>query len=342
MSKWTTPVTQPFSGQQIPAFLHGVITPMFTPCRPDGSLDEAAIRSYTDYLIDMGSITALFPRCGLGRMYAFDYDEVKQIIDIVVDQAADRMPVMPGTSGVYDGNPAHRPDPDVFIRQGIELSQHAQKCGAAAVVLVLPAALAPVEGVPLEDTICEYFAAIGAEIDLPIVMYQAPGLPEEYLMTPSLLQRLLTLPNVAGMKYSSGEMVRMARLAMAAEGTNFAFIAGDEIGYLFAITLGASGVIGQGCNTNPEILRAVYDRMWEKDIVGAREALYDSYRAIEVAEGTDCVISGLLYAARKGAHVQGYTKRHGSPYGGSGGSVSEERMDRYEREMDALRAKYRT
>ena len=68
MDAWTTPVTQPFSGQQIPAFLHGVITPMFTPCDADGSLDEAGIRSYTDYLIGMGSITTLFPRCGLGKM----------------------------------------------------------------------------------------------------------------------------------------------------------------------------------------------------------------------------------------------------------------------------------
>jgi len=338
---WRTPIVQPYTGRRTPAFLHGVIAPMFTPCHPDHTLDEAGIRSWTDYLVGTGAVTTLFPRCGLGRMYAFAYDEVKRIIDVVIDQAADRVPVMPGTMGVWGRDPARRPDPAAFTRQSIELSQYAEKKGATAVVLVLPAALPPQEGVPLEETIFAYFRAVASEISLPIVMYQPPGLPEEYGMTPSLLRRLLSVRTIAGMKYSTGNMVAFTRLAMVAEDADFAFIAGDEAAFFFAITLGATAVIGQGCDINPETLRAVYDRMMAQDIVGAREAHYDSIRALEAAEGIDCVIAGLTYAARKGAKVQPYTKVAGSPYRAPADrTIPQDRMDTFEAVIDTLRARY--
>jgi len=341
-AEWTKPVVQPFTGQKIPAYLHGVIAPMFTPTNSDGTIDDAGTRAWVDYLISTGAITTLFPRCGLGRMYQFSYAEVKQIIDITVDHAGDRIPVMPGTMGEWHNDPKNRPDPNVFTRQSIELSQYAQSKGVLAIVLVLPSALAPKDGVPIEDTIVEYFTAVAREIDVPIVIYQPPGLDPKYLMTPSLLKRLLEIKNIAGMKYSSGDLPRLSRLAMAAKGSNFALIAGDELAFLYAMTLGATGVIGQGSTLNPETLRAVYDRMMAGDINGAREAQFDCVRAIDIAEGLDIPTAGLMYAALKGIKVQPYTKMEAKPiYGGPAGvSISDETIKRFAREMDALRAKY--
>jgi 4-hydroxy-tetrahydrodipicolinate synthase len=341
-SDWMKPVVQPYTGKQIPAFLHGVITPMFTPTDAQGEIDEPGVRAWTDYLINTGAVTTLFPRCGLGRMYDFSYDDVKQLTDIVIDHAGDRIPVMPGTMGEWHNNVAQRPEAAVFTRQSIELSQNAQKKGAVAIVLVLPTAIAADPGEVLEDVIFDYFKAVANEIDMPIVIYQPPGLDPNYQMTPSLLTRLLTLPNIAGMKFSSGEIVRLGRLAMVAEGSNFAFIAGDELAFLYAMTIGASGVIGQGCGLNPETLRAVYDRMMVRDIEGARDAQFDSVRAIDVAEGLDIPIAGLSYAQRKGVKVQPFTKMTEKPlYGDTAGSpIPEETMDRVERGLDELRARY--
>lgn len=341
-AEWTKSIVQPFTGKKIPAYLHGVIAPMFTPANTDGTIDDGGTCAWIDYLIDTGAITTLFPRCGLGRMYQFSYAEVKQIIDVTVSHAGDRIPVMPGTMGEWHNDLKNRPDPKVFTRQSIELSQYAQSMGAVAVVLVLPSALAPKDGVPLEDTIYEYFAAVASEIDLPIVIYQPPGLDSKYLMTPSLLKRLLEIKNIAGMKYSSGDLPRLSRLAMVARGTNFALIAGDELAFLYTMILGASGVIGQGSTMNPETLRAVYDRMMARDIEGAREAQFDCVRAIDIAEGLDIPTAGLMYAALKGIKVQPYTKMDAKPiYGGpSGVSISDETIARFAREMDALRGKY--
>ena len=346
MNDWLKPIKQPYSGQDIPAFLHGVIVPMFTPCNADYSLDETGIRSYTDYLIDLDAITTLFPRCGLGRMYAFSYEETKQYIDIILDQTAGRKPVMPGTTGMWDKNPDKKPDPAVFTRQSIELSQYAQERGATAAVLVMPEALRKEDGVDLEDTIFNYYKTVAAEIDLPIFVYRPPGLNMDYEITPRLLSRLLTIPQMIGMKYSTDSVCTFTNLAMAIpEGNNFALIAGDELAYFFVMPLGVSGVIGQGCDTNPEVLRAIYDRMMVNDISGATEAAKDAMRAAWACDGdpnvkspegynVDAALSGLMYAARKGAKVQPYTKGPSRP-------ISEERMDVFEREMDALRAKYR-
>ncbi|HRS94657.1 MAG TPA: dihydrodipicolinate synthase family protein [Candidatus Latescibacteria bacterium] len=341
MKRWTDPVVQPYTGRAIPAYLHGVITPMFTPCNSDGSLDEKGIRAFVDYLIGTGCITTLFARSGLGRMYSFSYEDVKWFADVVLDQAAGRIPVMIGTTGIWGRDFHHRPGNEIFTRQSIELSQYVQKKGAVAAVLVLPMALQPEEGRPLADTIFAYYEAVAREVDLPIILYQQPGLLEEYCMTPPLLERLLTIKNIAGMKYSTGDMVKFSELTMVARNTDFAFIAGDELAFFFAMMLGASGVIGQGCDVNPETLRAVYDRMMARDFAGALEAHYDCIRAGQISEGYDCVISGFRYVAGKGVRVQPFTRGHGvSDYQVQQPVVPDDWMASFSREMDALRRKY--
>src|SRR3989304_2097262 len=103
MTNWYTPITQPFTGRMIPRYLHGTIPPMPTACNPDHTLDETGIRAMVDFLIEQ-KIDTLFVRSGVGKMYAFTYDEVKRIIDITIDQVADRCPVIVSTCGGWDGD----------------------------------------------------------------------------------------------------------------------------------------------------------------------------------------------------------------------------------------------
>jgi 4-hydroxy-tetrahydrodipicolinate synthase len=332
-SKWHEPITQPFSGQDIPRYLHGTITPMATPCNSDHTLDEAGIRAYVDFMIDVQKTDTLFPRGGVGKMYAFDYDQAKRLNEIVIDHAADRAPVMAGTCGIYSGNPSGRPDPETYTRESIELSQHAQKKGATAIVLALPRALEVGRGRTLEDTIVEYYRTVADSVDLPVVLYQPGGTEPGYQFTPPMLERLLEIPNVAGAKISSGDMVVFGRLAVAATGTNFAFIAGDERTYIYTMMIGATGVIGRGCNTHPEILRAVYDRMMAKDYDGARQAAWDAVLALESSGGIDSAISSLEYARRKGVDVQPFTLQDARP-------IAHERMDQMVGLLDSLRERY--
>ena len=334
MSEWTSPITQPFSGQKVPRYLHGTIPPMATACNADHTLDEKGIRSYTDFLIERQKADTLFVRGGVSKMWSFSYGEVKRITDIVLDQTAGRRPVIIGCAGEWDNDLKNKPDPQEYTRQSIELSNYAKERGATASVLVLPSALDAAPGKSLEDTIVDYYRMVAANIDPPIVLYRpggtfAPG----YEITPSLLRKLLTIEKIVGIKISSGDMVMFGRLALVAEGTNFAFVAGDERAYMYTMFVGATGVIGRGCNTHPEILRAVYDRMMKRDFDGARQAALDSVRALEPSNGIDSGLSCLLYAARKGAQVQPHTKSPTKP-------ITKEQMDHMERTLDAIRAKY--
>ncbi len=332
MAKDTT-IRQPFSGQDIPRYLHGTIAPMATPCTTDGALDEAGVRAYVDFLIDDLKVDTLFPRGGVGKMYGFSYEQVERLTKTVVDHAGDRAPVVVGTCGMYSGDPAERPAPAIYTRQSIELSQLAQKVGAAAAVLALPMALRAEEGKPLADTICEYYETVAAELDIPIILYQPGGTEQAYRLTPPTLERLLQIPNVVGVKISSGNMVVFGRLAVVAKGTNFAFIAGDERAFIYTMMIGATGVIGRGCNTHAEILRAVYDRMMAKDYDGARKAAWDSVLALEPSNGVDSAIWSLGYAARKGTRVLPHTVVPTR-------AIPNERLDESERALDSIREPY--
>ena len=146
--------------REIPAFLTGVITPMYTPCDREGRLDERGLRSMVDWLKGRKAITTLFPRSGVGKMYTFTFEEVKLITDIVLSQANGEIYVMPGTAGEYDHNPQHKPDPDRYTQHSIELSLYAQQKGATAVVLVVPSALRKEEDKPVADTIFEYYEKV--------------------------------------------------------------------------------------------------------------------------------------------------------------------------------------
>ena len=330
MPDWTAPVVHPITGNKSPVFLHGVIVPMYTPCNPDHTLDEQGIRAYTDALIDTGAITTLFPRSGLGRMYSFEFDEITRAIDIVTDQAAGRLPVMPGCGGVYRGR-RDRPDPALYTRQSIELCQHAQAKGAIAVVLVVPYPV--MNGPSPEDAAFDYYRTVASEIDLPVVVYQPPVSRRQHHVSESLLSRLLTVPQVIGMKYTTDRMGVWTELATVIEESDFALIAGDERAFAPAFMLGATGVIGQGASNNPEILRAVYERLMSGDFPGASRAARDAGRAIDITDGIDPVVAGLSYLAYKGKSIQPYTKTETQPIGPA-------RLERFVREMDALRRPY--
>ena len=324
---WKAPVVHPLTGARTPRYLHGVIVPMFTPCNSDHTLDETAIRAYTDVLIESGAISGLFLRGGLGKMFEFEFDEVKRLIDVVADQAAGRVPVMAGCAGIYNGTL----DRATYIRQSIELCRHAQDRDAIAVVLLVPSELVKSRGD--DDTAFEYFRDVASETDMPILIYQPPPYRRTYRIGPRLLERLMAIPNIVGLKYSTDRMNPLTLIAEVVEGSDFALIAGDERAFSALFMLGGTGVIGQGASNNPEILKAVYERLMASDYAGASRAAMDASRAVSITDGLNAVAAGLNYLAYKGKPIQPFTKAGIEP-------VSSERLERFVRQMDELRSRY--
>ncbi|UCH34969.1 MAG: dihydrodipicolinate synthase family protein [Armatimonadota bacterium] len=291
-----------------PAFLTGVITPMYTPRHEDGRLDLDGARSMVKWLKSRNCVSSVFARSGVGEMYAFTVEETRQFIDAVVDEAAGEIGVLAGCAGEFDGKPEHRPDAAVYTEQAAGLAQYAEERGASAAVLVLPSALRPEPGVPLEDTIFNYYKAVNDGIRIPIVIYQPPGMLPEYRMTPALIKRLLTLPRIGGMKLSTTDHAVFDPICCEVAATSFGMIAGAEHFYLNALEQGARGVIGGGCNTHPEMIYAVGEHFRAGRLDRARAAQKDVNETLEALNALKAsgAVAGKLYIASKGYPMEPY------------------------------------
>jgi 4-hydroxy-tetrahydrodipicolinate synthase len=104
--------------------LRGVMAPVATPFTGDGSVDEKALRQLVDRLIEDG-LHALIPCGSTGEFAALTHDERRRVAEIVIDQAGGRVPVVPHTGAMTTS-------------EAVELSLHAERAGAAGVMVVAP------------------------------------------------------------------------------------------------------------------------------------------------------------------------------------------------------------
>ncbi len=338
----------PITQREIPPSLAGVIVPVFTPCLANGAIDWEGFRNFVAWLRDNPAVTALFVRCGLGKMYTYTLADTKKAIEITMETLDGKKPAMFGTFGEHfrTGMPSgadlshhvtigkNRPDPKQYLDQTIELTEYASEKGAMAGVLVVPCALLPAPGKNLDDTIFEYYESVSESTSLPLFIYNTPTLPKPYRTSPEMAQRVAQLDNVIGMKISTDDMSWLTQIIMATQETKFSVISGSECTFYQALLSGACGVIGQGCDVNPEILRGVFDRFMDGDLPGALEAQHDALRALGLFKGLDAPRSGLAYLKLKGLECEAYG-RFGEP------PVPASRIGEFEAEVDRLIAKYR-
>jgi len=319
----------------IPRFLRGIIVPMLTPCREDGSLHDEGIRALIRHFKSLGFISGVFVRSGVGQMYTFTVAEIKHMIDVAVQEAAGEIPILAGAAGEYDGNPAHRPEPKRYVEQTIELVSYAAEKGCPAAVIVLPSALRREKERPLSETAYNYFARVSEKAEIPLVAYQPPAFSQRYRMTPSLLRKIVGLKMVRAMKYSVTERKQFAAMAEVVRGTDFALICGIEEFYLEALSFGAVGVIAGGCNTHPEIIYAIQRAHHDgnqKAAAAAQEALLKAIRAFG---RLDWPTAAIAYLSRKIPGINPFARTEARCY-------DPKIIDPLERALDEVIAPYRT
>ena len=267
---------------------HGVIANVFTAFNEDLTLDDDGQRHFLDFVLSANSNSAFFVRSGMGQMYTFGYEDVKQITRTACKHLAGKAPVLVGAAGIWDQNFDALPDPAVFTRQAVELSKYAEDQGAAAVVHTMPEAIKPKAGETEADVILRYFEAVSDAVNVPVVLYQPPATTKPYCVTVDLIQKLADMPKVHAIKVSTGDAGYILDLTWAVRGKNFVFIAGNECAFFAALCSGAKAVIGQGACVNPAVLKAVQDRYDAGDINGAMDAqrstnllVYESVHSVE-------------------------------------------------------------
>jgi 4-hydroxy-tetrahydrodipicolinate synthase len=211
--------------------LKGCGTALVTPFRPDGSLDEAALTSLVDSQIAAG-ISLLIPCGTTGEASTLTEHETQRVIEITIEAAAGRVPIFAGCT--------HNSTAQAVLNAK-RLSQIPGLNG------ILTAN--PYYNRPNQEGQFQHFRAIAEAIDLPILLYNIPSRTATNLL-PETVLRLAEIPNIVGIKESSGVMSQITELLSSAPST-FAILAGDDALAISVIALGGVGLVSVASNAIP-------------------------------------------------------------------------------------------
>jgi 4-hydroxy-tetrahydrodipicolinate synthase len=209
----------------------GSITALVTPMR-DGRIDEEAFRGLIEWQIQEGT-DGLVPVGTTGESPTLSHAEHKQVVEICVETAAGRVPVI---AGAGSNNTS----------EAIDLARHAESVGADAVLVVTP-----YYNKPNQEGMYAHFKAINDAIGIPIIIYNIP--PRSVVdMSVETMARLFKLKNITGVKDATAkiERVSLQRLAM---GPEFNQLSGEDATALGFNAHGGHGCISVTANVAPKL-----------------------------------------------------------------------------------------
>ncbi|MGC9163478.1 MAG: 4-hydroxy-tetrahydrodipicolinate synthase [Thiomonas sp.] len=210
--------------------IRGSIVALVTPMHPDGSVDFPALRKLVDWHIEQGT-DCISPVGTTGESPTLPVDEHIEVVRVVVEQAAGRVPVMAGAGANS-------------TREAIELSQRCQEVGANCVLSVVP-----YYNRPTQEGMVAHFSAIAAAIDIPVVLYNVPGRTVADMSVDTAL-RLAQVPGIMGIKEATGNIDRAAQLIKRAP-EGFSIYSGDDPTAVALMLLGGHGNISVTANVVP-------------------------------------------------------------------------------------------
>src|SRR5438552_12687255 len=237
----------PGSGYLILMQLRGCGTALVTPFHQDGSLDEQALRNLVSWQIESG-IDFLVPCGTTGETPTLSHDEWLRVIDITVETAAGRVPIVAGATSNSTSD---------AVAKAQELNARAGVDG------ILTAS--PYYNKPTQEGQFQHFKAIAEAVSKPVILYNVPGRTAANL-EPGTVARLAEIPNIAGVKEASGNLTQVAEICAAAR-PEFSVLSGDDAAVLPVISVGGVGLISVASNEIPAemtaITRAALNNDWE-------------------------------------------------------------------------------
>jgi 4-hydroxy-tetrahydrodipicolinate synthase len=227
----------------------GVGTALITPFTRSGELDEAAVRRLARRQIDAG-VHFLCPCGTTGENPTLSDAERLRIVEIVVDEANGKVPVLAGAGG-YDTR-------DV-IHTGGEMARR----GAAGFLSVTP-----YYNKPTQEGLYQHYRAFAESTPLPIVVYNVPGRTGVNVEV-STLVRLAQIQNIVGVKEASGNVAQMCEICRAVP-ADFIVLSGDDALTLPLMAVGGHGIISVASNEIPAEMVEMVQHAERNDFAAAR------------------------------------------------------------------------
>jgi dihydrodipicolinate synthase/N-acetylneuraminate lyase len=180
------------------AEFHGVLPALVTPFTDDGAdIDRRALTAIVERLI-RGGVAGLVPGGSTGEFTTLTSTERRELIEVTVAAAAGRVPVVAGTGALS-------------TRETVELSVHAERSGAASVMIVPPFYDALSWG-----ELLAHYAAVAEQIAIPIMYYNLPS-ASGVTLDAGQLRELQRVAGVASLKDTGGDAVAATELIQAGD-----------------------------------------------------------------------------------------------------------------------------
>lgn len=237
-------------------FIKGVVVPILTPIDEEERIDEKKMREQVDYVIE-GGVLGILAFGSNGEFYSIEEDEMERGLDIMVDQAAGRVPVYFGIGAIS-------------TKKCCRLAKMAVEHGAAGISVLQPMFLKPTEA-----ELYLHFKTIADTVkDTPVLLYNNPG-RVGYTMSAAIVERLAyEVDNIVGMKDTSGDITQTAEFIRRTRDVDFKVFGGKDTLLYASMCHGAVGGVCTAANFMPELITDVYNKYVAGDIRGSLEAQF--------------------------------------------------------------------
>ena len=239
----------------------GVAPALVTPFTADDEIDEDAFRGLIQRQID-GGVSGLVVLGTTGENPTITDEERRRLVDIAVETADGRVPVIIGTG-------TNNTD------QSVAYSAAAAEAGADGVLVV-----GPYYNKPSQGGFVGHVEAIADATDTPIILYNVPGRTSFNIAPETALQLGEEVPQVVGVKEASGDIDQISEILLHRP-DDFAVYSGDDAMTLPLLALGADGVVSVISNALPERISTMVDDGLEGDLAAAREQHFDLLPAMQ-------------------------------------------------------------
>lgn len=231
--------------------LKGSITALVTPFDREGVFDEKSFRALVDWQIQEGT-NGLVPVGTTGETPTLSHDEHKRVIEVCIEVAAGRVPVI---AGAGSNN----------TREAIELAQHAEKAGADAVLVVTP-----YYNKPNQRGLYAHFSQVANAISVPLVIYNIPGRSVIDMLPETMGKLVADHKNIIAVKDATGKIERVSE-QRATCGKDFIQLSGEDATALGFNAHGGAGCISVTSNIAPRLCAEFQKACLAGDYVKALE-----------------------------------------------------------------------
>jgi 4-hydroxy-tetrahydrodipicolinate synthase len=232
--------------------IHGIIPPVATPMQPNEDLDLPGLRWFLDELIAAG-VHGVFVLGTNSEFYALDEREKQEVVATAVAHVNRRVPVFAGTGAET-------------TREVVRLTKIAQREGADGVSVITPYFISP-----SQQEIADHYRRVAESTSLPVLLYNNPSTCGGVKIDVDTVARLAEVPNIVGVKDSSGDLQNTNELIRAVP-ERFAVMMGRDTLIFPALLFGARGAVPATGNIAPKLLVEIYEKFRKGDLEGSKAA----------------------------------------------------------------------